>query len=167
MESLVCPEKTCGRKFTRSFNLNRHYQNFHLNSELVEKCFLCAQLFPSCEELQKHYSRFHRPSRKFFLKESAFKRSFVTYRYNYMEQDINFASSQLNIKEKIEERLLSEAALKTVCKTSLIFIAQMAMLDHSGNVLSEASIPFRSPSFLVTTSSKSNLRKNIKKVCND
>jgi hypothetical protein len=163
MESLVCPEKTCGRKFTRSFNLNRHYQNFHLNSELVEKCFLCAQLFPSCEELQKHYSRFHRPSRKFFLKESAFKRSFVTYRYNYMEQDINFASSQLNIKEKIEERLLSEAALKTVCKTSLIFIAQMAMLDHSGNVLSEASIPFRSPSFLVTTSSKSNLRKNIKK----
>jgi hypothetical protein len=54
-----------------------------------------------------------------------------------MEQDINFASSQLNIKEKIEERLLSEAALKTVCKTILIFIAQMAMLDHSGNVLSE------------------------------
>ena len=69
MDILVCPEKSCGRKFTRRFNLNRHYQNFHLNNELVEKCVLCGQMFQSCEDLQKHLRRYHRPSKNFFLKE--------------------------------------------------------------------------------------------------
>ena len=166
MESLVCPEKNCGRKFTRLFNLNRHYQNFHLNNELVEKCFLCGQLFESCEALQKHIKRFHKPSKKFFLKESAFKRSFATYRYNFTTQDVNFASSQLSVKDLIEERLLLEAMEKTVIKASLIFIAQMTMLDHAGKVMTQASIPFRSPSFMVTAASKKTARKNIVKSFN-
>ena len=166
MDILVCPEKSCGRKFTRRFNLNRHYQNFHLNNELVEKCVLCGQMFQSCEDLQKHLRRYHRPSKNFFLKESAFNRAFVTYRYNFLNQDINFASAQLSVKNLIRERLLSEAAEKTVCKASLIFIAQMSMVDHSGNVLTQASIPFRSPSFMVSTASKTSLTKNILKSFN-
>ena len=167
MESFVCPEPNCGRKFTRRYNLNRHYQNFHLNNELVEKCYLCGQLFDSCLNLQKHIKRYHKPSSKFFLKESAFKRAFVTYRYNFpSNDDINFASSQLSVKDLIEERLLVEATEKTVCKASLIFIAQMTMLDHAGKVMTQASIPFRSPSFMVTAASKKSVRKNILKSFN-
>ena len=163
METFFCPEQGCGRKFSRRYNLNRHYQNFHLNSELVEKCSLCGQLFESCEKLQKHYRFSHRPSRKFFLKESAFKKAYVTYRYNFLEKDVNFASSQLSVKEKIKERLMSEVAEKTVCKASLIFIAEMVMNDHSGNKLTVASIPFRSPAFLITNGSNRNLKRNILK----
>ena len=166
METLICPEKGCGKKFTRRFNLNRHYQNLHLQNELVEKCVMCGQLFESCEDLQKHYKRFHKGSKHFVLKESAFKRSFITYRYNFTSSDINFASAQLSIKQKIEERLFLEAAEKKVCKASLIFIAQMSMNDHAGKVITQASIPFRSSSFLVTTSSRKSIRKNIVKSFN-
>ena len=123
MEEIICPEQNCGKKFSRRYNLNRHYQNFHLNNELVEKCTLCGQLFESCEQLQKHYRFSHRPSRKFFLKESAFRKAFATYRYNFMEDDINFASAQLSIRDKIKERLLFECGKKTVCKASLILIS--------------------------------------------
>ena len=160
---LICPEKNCGKKFTRRFTLNRHYQHFHLNNELVEKCYLCGQLFESCEDLQKHYQFSHRPSRKFFLKESAFQKAFATYRYNFMESEINFSSAQLGIREKIKERILFEAGQKTVCKASLIFIAQMSMNDHAGNTMTTALIPFRSPGFLATTLSPKTLKKNITK----
>lgn len=166
MEKLVCPEPNCGRKFSRRFNLNRHYQNFHLNNELVEKCFLCGQMFESCEQLQKHYRRSHRPSRKFFLKESAFRKAFVTYRYNFLESEINYASSQLDIKDKLKDLILSEAAKKTVCKVSLVLIAQMSMVDHSGETITKASIPFRSPGFLASAISPRAVKKNIIKSFN-
>ena len=156
-------EADCGKKFTRRFTLNRHYQNFHLNNELVEKCSLCGQLFESCEHLQKHYKFSHRPSRKFFLKESAFKKAFATYRYNFMESDINFSSAQLSVREKIKERLIFEAAKKTVCKASLIFICQMSMNDHAGNIMTSASIPFRSPGFIASAMSPRSIKSNIMK----
>lgn len=166
MEDLVCPELNCGKTFSRRYNLNRHYQNFHLNNELVEKCALCGQLFESCEQLQKHYRFSHRPSRKFFLKESAFRKAFATYRYNFFESDINFASAQLSIRDKIKERLLFECGKKTVCKASLILISQMVMLDHEGKEMTRASIPFRSPAFLATAMSPKTLKRNIMKSFN-
>lgn len=163
MESFTCPEKDCGRKFTRRFNLNRHYQNFHLNSEFVEKCFLCGQMFLNCDQLQKHYRYAHRPSRKFFLKESAFKKAFVTYRYNFMQKEINFSKAQNSIKHLIKERILVETALKTVCKVSLVFIAEMSMYDIAGEVLTTTTIPFRASSFLANVSVARNINKNIAK----
>jgi hypothetical protein len=161
MDQLVCPEPNCGRRFTRRFTLNRHYQNVHCVDNIVEKCFLCGQIFSNCNELQKHYKRFHKPSKQFYVKESAFKRAFITYRYNFVESDLSFASSQIGIKDLLMERILLEAAQKNVCKVSLIFIAEMVMLDHSGEKLTSASIPFRSPSFLAATSSKRSITKNI------
>lgn len=161
MSTFNCPEPHCGRKFSRRFNLNRHYQNFHLNTELVEKCILCGQLFTNCDQLQKHYKRFHRPSRKFFVKESAFKKAFVTYRFNYLDNEINFATSQNSIKHLIKQRILSEAVEKTICKVSLIFIAEMAMYDHAGEKMVTASIPFRAPAFLANANVERNINKNI------
>ena len=163
MEGFTCPEKSCGKRFTRRNNLNRHYQNFHLHSQLIEKCSLCGQMFESCDDLQKHYRFSHRPSRKFFIKESAFNRAFVTYRYNFTESDVSFASSQLSIREKIKERVSFEVSKKNVCKVSLIFIANMSMNDHSGNSMTKASIPFRAPAFLASAMSPKTLKNNITK----
>ena len=71
-KKIRCPAVTCNAKFTKLFNMNRHYERFHLNNDMVEKCLLCGMIFPSCEELQKHYKRIHKPTKKFLLKESAF-----------------------------------------------------------------------------------------------
>ncbi|MDP2750689.1 MAG: DNA polymerase [Nanoarchaeota archaeon] len=161
MSTFVCPEKTCSRKFTRRSNLNTHYQRFHLNNNVVEKCFLCGQIFENCAKLQQHYKYTHRPSRQFYIKESAFQKKIVTYRYNFRDNEINFAASQLGIQNILKKQILIEAAKKTICKVSLVFIAEMVMLDHVGDEMTKASIPFRSPNFLANASMEKNVTKNI------
>jgi hypothetical protein len=118
-------------------------------------------MFQDCEDLQKHYRRFHRPSRKFYVKETAFNRNFITYRYNFNQDEKNFENAQLRIKNLIQERLLSESVEKTVCKASLIFIVEMSMTDHAGEKMTTISIPFRASAFLSSPHSQRTLNKNI------
>ena len=158
----VCPEVSCKKKFSRQYNLNRHFNTFHINSDnVVEKCFLCGQIFKDCSELQKHYEIAHRPSKKFVLLESAFRKSIVTYRYTFVDKEVNFAAAQLSIKNLVKQQILVEAAKKTVCKVSLIFIAQMSITDNVGLKINTASIPFRAPAFLANASMPGNITKNI------
>ena len=81
MVQLECPGEGCSAKFTRKFNLNRHYKKYHVGNAPVEKCFLCGQIFNSVEDLSKHFRRYHKPTRKFVLIESAFKKTIVNLRY--------------------------------------------------------------------------------------
>jgi len=162
-EELICPEENCKRKFTRRYNLNRHYATYHLHQNTIEKCQLCGQIFQTFEQLQMHYKHSHRPSRKFFVKESAFNKTFVTYRYNFLDNMVNFGHAQSSVKNLIENQILIETAKKTVCKVSLVFVCQMIMLDHANEKLQTASIPFRAPVFLANGQMKQNIAKNIVK----
>jgi len=162
MTTFICPEASCGRKFTRRNNLNRHYQTFHLNNDLVEKCFLCGQIFQNCTLLQKHYRFSHRPSRHFYIYKSAFRKNVIIYRYNFNDNEINFAASQLGIEHLIKEVILLEAAKKTICKISLVFSAEMEMLDHIGDRMTIAQIPFRASNFLANASMPNAISKNIR-----
>ena len=163
MEAFVCPEENCKKKFTRQSNLTRHFNSFHINSEnIVEKCFLCGQIFKNCTELQEHYKISHKPSKKFVLIDSAFRKSIISLRYTFVDnKDVNFAAAQLTIKHLVKQQILIEAAKKTVCKVSLIFVAQMSMVDNVGYKINTASIPFRAPSFLANASMPGNITKNI------
>ena len=164
MERIVlnCPNNGCKAKFTRRYNLNRHFQRYHQGNPPVEKCFLCGQIFNSCHELNKHFQKFHKPTRKFVLIESAFRKAIVNYRYTFPEDtSITFIQAQLNIKNLIQNTIQLEAAKKTICKVSLVFVAQMSMIDLSGETISTQDIPFRSPAFNATASNKANLTKSI------
>lgn len=163
MERLKCPAIDCKSTFSRQFNLNRHYERFHVNNDTVEKCLLCGQIFKNCEELQKHYIRNHKPSKKFILKESAFKKSVVSYRYTFPRDSLDFTQSQQKVFPTIVRMLQYEAAKKTLIKASLIYICQMSMLDHTGEQMSSALIPFRSPAFLVSNYAKQGIKQNIKR----
>lgn len=159
---LHCPDDRCEAKFTRRYNLNRHFQRYHDGNPPVEKCFLCGQIFNSCQELNKHFQRSHKPTRKFVLVESAFRKAIINYRYTFPENSgVTFIQAQLNIKNLIQKTILIEAAKKTICKVSLVFIAQMSMIDLSGENISTQDIPFRSPAFNATASNTGNLTKNI------
>ena len=160
---LNCPHNGCSAKFTRQYNLNRHYEKNHLGNEPVEKCFICGQIFRNCQDLQTHFQRCHKPSRKFIPCESAFKKSIVTLRYTFPEIDLNFSQSQHSIKNLLQKTILNEAARRTVCKVSLVFVAQMSMIDFSGEKLTTAYIPFRSPSFNATPSNPNGITQNILK----
>jgi len=158
---LKCPSLNCTAVFSRQFNLNRHFERYHLNQDVIEKCLLCGQLFDSCKDLQKHYSQYHKPSKKFYEKTSAFRKQLIVYRYNFSSADVDFKTAQQKIFLDIKETILTEAAKKTVIKVNLIFICNMSMLDHVGEKLTTTFIPFRAPAFIANANSKSSVSKNI------
>ena len=158
-KKLRCP--SCDLSFTRRSNLNRHFQRFHLQSEIVEKCILCGQIFKNCQEIQNHYARFHKPSKKFFIKESAFNKKVVTYRFNYGEGFNDINRSQVALRPFIKKTILAETVQKTICKVGLIITAEMSMLDHAGEQMTTALIPFRAPYFSANASSPNAITQNI------
>jgi hypothetical protein len=159
--NLKCPEVNCPLIFKKRYNLNRHYEKFHLHATIVEKCYLCGQIFENCHKLQEHYISHHTFNKKFKVIESAFRKSIITYRYTFRENEFNFPKSQHNIRKNVFNTILCEAAKKTVCKVSLVYIALMQMTDNEGEKVSSAAIPFRAPSFIANALVKRNISKNI------
>ena len=161
-----CSSDGCLKTFTRLSNLKRHEKNFHSEHRVVEKCFICKQIFQTCSELKEHYEVAHLPSKKFEITQSAFKKAVITYRYTYPETCKNFSLAQSSLLSKIQNVILCEAAQKNVCKVSLVLIAQMSMSDHAGQTITIASIPFRAANFLANASMPNSIKKNIIKSFN-
>lgn len=163
-----CSEDGCQATFTRKYNLDKHFQRYHTGNLPVEKCFLCGQIFNNCEDLSRHFQTYHKPTRKFVLVESAFKKAITNYRYQFPENsgELNFFQSQLSIKNLIRNTIVGEAARKTICKVSLVFTAQMSMMDLAGNKISTQYIPFRSPAFNANASNSGSITKNISRSFN-
>lgn len=160
-QKIPCPVVTCGLTFSRQYNLNRHYERYHLAQDFVEKCLLCGQIFQNCEEIQKHYKEYHQPSNKFYEKESAFRKTVQTFRYNFDDETKNFQYGQRKVLPDIQQLLRIEAGKKVLIKTSLIYICEMSMLDHVGEKITSTLIPFRAASFLTNANSMRTLTKNI------
>lgn len=160
----ICNIDNCNKQFSRKYSLRIHQDQKHSNhGNLLEKCFLCHQLFDSCDELQDHYAVAHRPSRRFVVKDSAFQRKFITYRYNFLPNQKDFVDAQKGIRNLIHRQIMNEAAKKIVARISLIFIAEMVMTDYSGQNITKASIPFRSPSFYANGGNSNDTKKMILK----
>jgi hypothetical protein len=134
-----------------------------MNNDMAEKCLLCGSIFKSCRELQIHYKRTHRPTKKFVLKESAFKKSVVSYRYTFPKNSLDFRLSQEQAFPTITSLIFNESVQKTLIKVSMIYICEMSMVDHVGDTMTTTLIPFRAPAFLVSGYSKQNLRQNIRR----
>jgi hypothetical protein len=160
-KSFSCPVLNCQTKFSRQYNLNRHIERKHLAQNFIEKCLLCGQIFQSCEEIQKHYEEFHKPNAKFYLKDTAFRKTVETYRYNYDANVLNFQFGQKKVMSYISQLLRLEAGKKTLIKTSLIYICEMIMEDHVGEKVTSTLIPFRAQSFLTNANSLRTLNQNI------
>ena len=137
----ICREANCGRRFQRRYDLKKHIHHLH-GEKIVEKCFLCGQLFEDRLTLQEHYSKYHKPSRHFIVKESALKKNVITYRYNYLENEINFERALLGVKRIVRRQIELETAQKLMTKVSLVFVAEMIMTDYQGEKISTASIHF-------------------------
>lgn len=143
----VCEEANCGRRFKRRYDLKKHIHALH-GEQIVEKCFLCGQLFESRQPLEEHYRKYHKPSRHFVVKDSAFNKNVITFRYTFLENETNFEKAQTGIKNIIRRQIQLETAQKFMTKVSLVFVAEMIMIDLQGEKISRASIPFRAPNFL-------------------
>ena len=155
-----CPSWTS--KFTRIRNLLKHFtteHNDYSNDEITR--FICGQMFKNNIYLDEHNKRYHKPSKCFEVRESAFQKAAVCYRYSYNICDsknmITPAEAQDNImKDEIRKIIHHEISQKNVVKFSIILIAQMVTNDDT-----KASIPFRSKSYTATAIEKENIKKKI------
>lgn len=158
----------CSGRFTRKKNLDRHINNFHSGQEIALTCFLCGQIFKDETELVQHNKLFHRPSKYFQVRESAFNRAVVSYRYIF---DSNLQTPLDCLDEfllcEIEKTLKSESSTKKYIKFSGIFIVSMNMLSADKDLVTKATIPFRSPTYVSIPSENKLYRKKIKKAFSD
>jgi len=160
----VCKVENCGRSFTRKAHLQSHITHLHMNSEeKIEKCLLCGQIFKNCDEIQEHYLLAHKPTKRFVVKESAFNKKFVTYRYTFPDGEKEFLGAQTKVRKNVRRLIMNEAAQKIMTRISLIFWAEMVMEDISGQRMTQAAIPFRSSSFFANASSKKDVDFSIRK----
>jgi hypothetical protein len=163
VKKFSCPAYNCNSSFTRVFNLNRHYERYHMNIDIAEKCLLCGQIFSNCEELQKHYKRVHKPSQNFVIKESAFRKTVVSYRYTFRRNVMDITQAQQIVLPEIMTLVQNEASKKILIKVGLIIVCEMNMLDPVGERMTTSMIPFRSSSFLVNGYNTVGLKRNILK----
>ena len=63
-DKIKCPIVNCNSTFSRQFNLNRHFERFHNNDDLVEKCFKIIFLLVQLVSLN---FRFESSNNSFYL----------------------------------------------------------------------------------------------------
>ena len=153
----------CKTNFSRKNDLQRHFNRKHLSSKNIINCFLCGLLFEDVLKLDEHYENIHKSSNYFEVKESAFKRNVIVYRYLYSKsKHISLGDSQNSfIKKEIKKVIYHEAAKKNIIKYSIILIADLKMLDNTNDIISKATIPFRSKTFTSVPLEKNRIRESI------
>ena len=159
--SFSCP--SCKSKFTRKNNLKRHFARKHSGSKNLINCFLCGLIFDEFNDLEFHHDNYHKPSEYFEIKESAFKKSVICYRYLYNKTEFITLSESQNsfIKNEIKKVIYHEAAKQNIIKYSIILIADMNMFDNNHQLISKATIPFRSKTYTSAPLEKNRIRKSI------
>jgi len=160
-KQFVCHIDNCNKSFTRKYSLVQH-QRTHQTEVPLERCVLCGQLFNNCDELQQHYPTAHPPSRRFVVRESAFRRKFITYRYNFLPNETDFPGAQRSIKNLVIRQIMGEACQKLITRIALIFIAEMVADDHTGQRIQNAVISFRSPSFYANASNPRHIERMVR-----
>ena len=159
--SFKCP--TCSINFTRKNNLKRHFARKHSGSKNVINCLLCGLLFDDFKDLEFHHDNYHKPSDFFEVKETAFRKSVICYRYLYNKTDfITLAEAQNSfIKNEIKKVIYHESAKQNIIKYCIILLADMNMFDSKNELISRATIPFRSKTYTSAPIEKSRIKKNI------
>ena len=156
-----CP--SCESIFSRKGNLQRHFYRKHSTSKHIINCFLCGLIFDEVTELDNHYENYHKASDYFEVKESAFNKTVVVYRYLYKKSDCSTLADSQNsfIKKEIKKVIYHEAAKKNIVKYSIILLADMNMLDNKNDLVSKATIPFRSKTFTSVPLEKNRIKESI------
>jgi hypothetical protein len=120
-------------------------------------------MFESSKSLDEHNERYHNPSKYFEIRQSAFQRAAVCYRFIYDGKNMLTPSEAQNdfIKNEIRKIIFHETSQKNVIKFCAILIAEMVMHDSENNIVSRASIPFRSKTYTASALDKQKIKINI------
>ena len=163
MESKKFKCEYCGSKFSRNHNLNRHIQLIHSASTL-NICELCGQTFLKLGELEAHHQENHPIGAGFIVRESAFRRSIINYRYIYPHAQIRIDKiCEPIIQKNVKKTILYELLKKKSLKFTLVLIADMVQFDHNNEIITNIQVPFRSFSIQLSIHMVPEITKSISK----
>lgn len=143
-KKLKCLE--CNRKFSRNFNLKRHIHLMHSDT-VLNRCELCGTEFSSYDELSSHHKNIHTVGKSFVLRESAFRKNILKYRYIYPQRDENVKIEHFHnhfMKNKVLKTLKHVLVKKKSIKFEIILIAEMVQKSEDGDIFVRLQVPFRS-----------------------
>lgn len=153
----------CNAKFARNFNLNRHIHLTHSDSPL-NRCELCGQEFTNYDNLLLHHKKEHTVAKGFQIRESAFRKSVLKYRYTYPLHEDNIKIEHFHneeIQKKVRKTILHELAKKSSIKFELILIAEMVQLNEENKVFVKIQVPFRSYNIQASVQMIPELKKDV------
>ena len=140
---------SCSSKFSRKSSLSRHFSQKHLGLKNSPSCFLCGLAYQTYDELKEHHKHNHKSSRYFEIRESAYRKAIVSYRYIFDSDAVSTPTDCLDdfLKGEIKKVIEHESLKRNSIKFSTIFVVEMCMLNSQDEIISKAIIPFRSETF--------------------
>jgi hypothetical protein len=119
---------TCGVRFARKFNRDRHVRLTHNNIARVYDCSFCGATFDNSKKLQEHRVN-HTPSTGFEVKQSAFRKKCVIYRKNYSEKMLTLENAFNVDKKEMQELIEYEVGVRRSMKLGIIYHAEFSRLQ--------------------------------------
>ena len=124
--SYVCT--VCGRKFSRSFNRDRHFTQSHTNIVRMYTCNFCGAAFDESIKLQQHRER-HKPTSSFEVRDSAFRKKCVIYRKLHTKNIPTLENAYADDKDDMARIISYEVGGRKAMKLSIIYHVQFARLQ--------------------------------------
>jgi len=119
---------TCGAKFSRKYNRDRHFQLSHNNIARVYDCRLCGAVLDSAAKLQEHRKN-HEPTTGFQVVNSAFRKKCVLYRKTYTEKMLTLENAFNADKEDLLKLIQYEVGVRRSMRMGLIYHAEFARVS--------------------------------------
>jgi len=122
----ICP--TCGAKFTKKYNRDRHFAMSHNNISRAYECRLCGAVLDNTVKLQEH-RRTHKPTTGFEEVNSAFRKKCVLYRKTYPEKMNTLENAFIADRDEMFKLIEYEVEQRKSIKLGLIMHAEFARVS--------------------------------------
>lgn len=132
---------TCGAKFARRYNRDRHVQLTHNNIVQVYDCSFCGAFFNTLVKLREHRDS-HKPTTGFEEKSSAFRKKCVIFRKTYGEKMLTLENAFNDDEADMKKLIEYEVGVRRSMKLGIIYhIEFMRIQPQMGGAAEEQPPP--------------------------
>ena len=155
----------CVKAYTTRRSLRQHFRLKHVLAQPVPirevfQCSICRRRFANIALLQTH-KQTHEPETKFVVRNSAFRKTCITYRRVHGSTVNSIALAFLLIRRDVYNLLRFQLLTRNSMKSGLILMVRYLKYDKEGNPTASIDMALRSPTQAIFHEStiKSYIRK--------
>ena len=147
----------CGRRFTRSHNLNNHIIVKHEYVSLKYSCYLCRKNFKKQDDYLKHTSK-HKEGLSFVLYTKVFNQTIQIFRKHL--KDYFSLNGMFNETENIQKLFESHLLLYPKDKCNILIQIKYILKGSDNTTLEKEIFNIRTSNFIISkTFSKKYMKK--------